>query len=93
MRKATMEVGHFRRPGIGKDCQDVGFALGQSQFDPIYRDKGQFDASPGEQDEQSSNASLKKWFQVWIDPRLSLAITEEQPTTSNEKNPAAAGHR
>jgi hypothetical protein len=27
---------------------------------PIYRDKGQFDALPGEQDEQSSNASLKK---------------------------------
>jgi len=32
MSKATMEFGNFRRPGIGKHCQDVGFALGQSLF-------------------------------------------------------------
>ena len=63
-----MEFGNFRRPGIGKHCQDVGFALGQSLFTQFIEIKGQIDALPGEQDEQSSNASLKKWFQVWLDP-------------------------
>ena len=51
MSKATMEFGNFRRPGIGKHCQDVGFALGQSLFTQFIEIKGQIDALPGEQDE------------------------------------------
>jgi hypothetical protein len=53
---------------ISTHLRQASHRPGSIPVHPIYRDKGQLDALPGEQDEQSSNASLKKWFQVWLDP-------------------------